>query len=39
MANRMAKKGWEMVTAAGAGWGAGMATGYKMTWCFKRAPQ
>lgn len=29
--------GWEMVAAAGAGWGQGLASDHTMVWCFKRA--
>jgi hypothetical protein len=36
MANKFGAQGWEMVTAAGAGWGEGLAANHTMVWCFKR---
>jgi hypothetical protein len=36
MANQFGQQGWEMVAAAGAGWGAGLGAEHRMVWCFKR---
>jgi hypothetical protein len=35
-ANDLGAQGWEMVAAAGAGWGGDTVHDHTMVWCFKR---
>jgi hypothetical protein len=35
-ANEFGDQGWEMVAAAGAGWGNALDSNHTMVWCFKR---